>query len=228
MLELSKGHQCNLPPQEDLSILSCYTKSEIKRIIMKRLLILAAAVALIGAGCFSRTPEQPPAGQTGGTDQQQTRTEEFEAPDRNNPITFDVTGGQFAVEKGLTTFNQMFTVESLAELSDTCGTGLDATHFQEVLESFTNRRGLIYTFLYRGDSPEPTKYTLTVVENGPDYATTDDFRKDFGVCGDNNNLRPLTLNHNWLVFESGCGGDADATSGCMMIRAQLEGTMEVH
>jgi hypothetical protein len=195
---------------------------------MKRLLVLAAAVALIGAGCFSRTPEQPPAEQTENTGQQQTRTEEFEAPDRNNPITFDVTGGQFAVEKGLTTFNQMFTAESLTELSDACGTGLDTAHFQEVLESFTNRRGLIYTFLYRGDSPEPTKYTLTVVENGPDYATTDDFRKDFGDCDEGSALSPLALNHNWLVFESGCGADADATSGCMMIRSQLEGTLEIH
>ncbi|MEA3248809.1 MAG: hypothetical protein U9Q03_00430 [Patescibacteria group bacterium] len=126
----------------------------------------------------------------------------------------------------------MFTAESLATQAEECNTDLDAAHFTEVLAQFGDRRGLTYTFLYREDSQEPSNYSLTVTENGPGYATLEEFRKDFTVCAAGSTDQPYALNEHWLVFESSCGSGYDDGSGrphgCETIRDIITETLELH
>lgn len=198
---------------------------------MKKIMILAASLALIGVGCLfgGGTPEtaQP----TAGTPETAPAAPEPTGPNADNPLSFDIAGGQFAVEKGIIFLNSTFTAESLASQSEECGTNIEAAHFAGILSRFDSRRGLVYTFLYNGESQEPSKYTLTVIENGPGYATLDEFENDFDVCAAGSTLYPYTLDENWLVFESGCGSGFDDGSGrpiaCEIIREQVTKTLEL-
>jgi len=192
---------------------------------MNKFLLLAAVLVLVGTGCLSDGPAtRPSAADTTGV--------AAAVPDRDNPLTFDLAGGQFTVEKGITRISGIFEAEALAAQSEECGTDLDAAHFAGVLAKFDDRRVLQYDFLYRGDSQEPTDYVLTVVENGPGYATLDEFKRDFDICAAGGNLYPHALNGHWLVFASSCGSGADDGSGrpigCEMISERIEGTLELH
>jgi len=201
---------------------------------MKRLLIVAATVALLGAGCGkTNTPPAAeeatkPAAEVGTTteDTEGDATGPETPRDPNQPISYDLGDINAIIERSLLLVRENFTPEMLTSMSEECGTNLSNEHFTELLKQFNYQRGHRYSFIHRDTTREPTTFTVTVIANGPEYETLEDFKKDFNVCAAGSILLPLDLNSNWLIFESGCGVSED--SGCNDIRTQVKETLKIH
>lgn len=201
---------------------------------MKRLFVIVTAVALLGAGCAKQQPPKLTSSDQPTAETSEMTTPEQPAPERdlNQPLGYEMGTVPMTAEHSLLLVRNTFTPEMLAAMSDGCGSGLDTTHFESLLGEFEYQRGHRYDFLYRGESQEPSTYTLTVFANEPGYADIDALKKDFDVCAAGSTLYPLDLNENWLVFQSSCGTGYDDGSdlpvGCDEMRDQILNTLEIN
>ena len=193
---------------------------------MRKILLMAAMLALVGVGCLAKEPQpQQPAAVMPTTGGSETTTPEPPGPDKDNPISYDFGELSVSVEKAISRVSRIFKTANMAALAEGCGAEFDSERFNEALASIEEPRVLQYSFLFRGDAPNPTIYSLTVIGNGPKYTTLEEFEKDFAPCPDADTLIPLALNDYWLVFEDACGVPE---SGCELMRDAITETLELN
>lgn len=143
----------------------------------------------------------------------------------NGLLSYSTTGVSATVSEATAPFG--FTVDGLKTMADTdCGTQHGVGYFDELVAKFSGATRTVYNFKYQGISQGDGIYTVFILSNKANYASLDQFKKDFDICAAGGDAYPIMLNSDWLLFEDSCGSGFDdgsgRPSGCDEVRKIVE------
>ena len=119
----------------------------------------------------------------------------------------------FLVSKKEFNVLDQFSIATLRDQSQECGTNKSESHFKILLEHYIDRKGVQYSFQYQGQSQDSGTWTVTVIPNGGHYYSDLDFKSDFDMCFAGGDKYPTLMTDSYLLFVSGCGSGFDDGSG---------------
>ncbi len=147
----------------------------------------------------------------------------------SDPLIYSVEDIDASVNKKAVPFD--YTAEQLVAMARECGHDIDQDYINDLVVKFAGTDKLVYEFEYQGESQNPDTYTVTLLPHKPDYASFDQFEKDFDTCSAGGDAYPYMLNDDWLVFVSSCGtgyeDDSGKPVGCQEIREAVESSLKL-
>jgi len=125
-----------------------------------------------------------------------------------------------------------YTADQLKSMAAECNTQHETGYFDKLVAKFSGAAKTVYTFKYQGDGQDAGIYTVTLLPNKANYASLDQFRKDFDICAAGGDTYPTMLNSSWILFVSACGTGFDDGSGrphgCEEIRKIVEPSLKLN
>jgi hypothetical protein len=149
----------------------------------------------------------------------------------NDSLSFVANDQLFRAEQEEFDVAARFTAQELAEKAAACGASRDkdVKYFQQLLSLYAGEKGIVYKFIYAGQSQDEGVWTATVLPNRTGYASVPELKSDFDLCAAGGDLYPFLVSPSYLMFESSCGTGADDGSGkahgCELVKGAVEPTL---
>jgi hypothetical protein len=128
---------------------------------------------------------------------------------------------------------EKFTAKELSEQSIGCETKKSEAYYDDLLSKFDGSDiGIEYDFNYIGETQEDYPWRVTIIPNKAKYASSTEFKIDFGYCDAGGDLYPHFSSDNYLLFSSACSTGFDDGSGrphgCSEVMDFVEPTIKLN
>lgn len=144
-------------------------------------------------------------------------------------IKYAATDIPFKVTKETVPLN--LSIETLKAYEEDCGVKHDDGYLEKVVNAFHGVNKTVYRFKYYGES-QGGDYLVTVAPNAMNYASLDDFNKDFGICSAGADEYPSQVSSKGLMFVGSCGTGYDDGSGrphgCELIQGAIGSSLKLN
>jgi hypothetical protein len=163
----------------------------------------------------------------------QTKEEELDGPTEDaagaSPLPFTYNTSTVFVQIVRDPISELYTAETLAAMSEECGTNKTEAYFKTLLSKFsTTDKAVTYKFFAHGANVKTDgPWTVTVLPNKLGYTNLTDFRKDFDLCAAGNNY-PSQVSAKYLLLTGSCGGAATKQNvNCEKVQKSIEPSLKL-